>query len=74
VLAAIWDRHALGKQPWLRAFMRRSNVVAGALFILLGAGFVVSQGGLLLSATYDDLGLTALGFRLEDWLANTLQL
>jgi len=74
VLAALWDRHALGRQPWLRAVIRRSNVLAGALFILLGAGFVFSQGGLLLSGAYDALGLTDLGFRLEDWLANTLQL
>jgi cytochrome c biogenesis protein CcdA len=74
ILALLWDRYALANQRWLRAGVRRSNVVAGALFILLGAGFVLSQGGLLLSGAYDALGLTDLGFRLEDWLASTLQL
>jgi cytochrome c biogenesis protein CcdA len=74
VLAALWDRHDLGNRRWLRASVRRSNVLAGALFVALGASFVVSQGGLLLSGAYDDAGLTRLGFRLEDWLANVLQL
>ena len=74
VLAGLWDRLELHQRTWLRASVRRSNLLAGALFIALGASFVLSQGGLLLSGAYDDLGLTDLGFRLEDWLASALKL
>ena len=34
-------------------------------------GFIASQGGSMLSGTYDDLGLSALGFRLQEWAAST---
>lgn len=73
VLALVWDRYDLGRQRWLRASVRRSNLPGGALFVLLGAIFIVSQGGLLLSGVYDALGLTDLGFRLQDWIAATFE-
>jgi len=72
LLAGLWDHFELSKRGWLRASVRRSNVLAGALFIVLGATFVVSQGGLLLSGAYDDLGLTDLGYRLEEWMTGFL--
>ncbi|TME99806.1 MAG: cytochrome c biogenesis protein CcdA [Chloroflexi bacterium] len=80
VLAAVWDRYALGRRRWLRGSGIRlgrislysTNLVAGGLFVLLGASFIASQGGALLSATYDDLGLSGLGFRLQAWLASAL--
>jgi cytochrome c biogenesis protein CcdA len=72
ILAAAWDHFELGRRGWLRASMRRSNLVGGALFIALGVGFIASQGGLLLSGAYDAVGLTELGFRLQDWLAGLL--
>jgi cytochrome c biogenesis protein CcdA len=79
LLAAAWDRYDLGRRRWLRGRALRvgrltlhtTNVLAGGLFVLLGATFIASQGGALLSGTYDDLGLSALGFRLQDWLAST---
>jgi cytochrome c biogenesis protein CcdA len=72
LLAAAWDRYALGQRRWLRASVRRTNLLGGILFVALGTTFIVSQGGLLLSGVYDDLGLTQLGFRLEDWVASML--
>ena len=69
VLALIWDQFRLGHRTWLRAAARRSTVVGGALFMFLGAAFIASQGGLLLSGVYDALGLSPLSFRLEAWLA-----
>jgi len=39
--------------------------------MLMGASFIASQGGALLSGTYDDLGLSALGYRIQDWLVST---
>jgi cytochrome c biogenesis protein CcdA len=73
-LALAWDRYNLGRQRWLRASVRRSNLVGGALFVLLGIGFIVSEGGLLLSGAYDGAGLTNLGFRLQDWVAATFEI
>jgi cytochrome c biogenesis protein CcdA len=68
-LALLWDRYGLGRRRWLRMSVRRASLVGGALFMLLGVSFVASQGGLLLSGAYHDLGLSDLGFRLETWLA-----
>ncbi len=80
VLAAMWDRLSLGHRRWLRGgglrlgslSLHSTNLLAGALFVLLGATFIASQGGSLLSGTYDDLGLSALGFRLQEWIASSL--
>jgi cytochrome c biogenesis protein CcdA len=80
LLSAAWDRYDLGHRRWLRGramhlgpvWVHSTNLLAGGLFVLLGATFIVSQGGALLSGTYDDLGLSALGFRIQDWLASTL--
>jgi len=79
LLAAAWDRYDLGRKRWLRGrairlgrlCLHTTNMLAGGLFVLLGAGFIASQGGALLSGTYDDLGVSALGFRLQNWLAST---
>ena len=80
VMAAAWDRYHLGQRRWLRGralhvagfSVHSTNVLAGGLFVLLGAGFIASQGGALLSGTYDDLGVSALGARLQAWVAATL--
>jgi cytochrome c biogenesis protein CcdA len=70
VLAALWDRYNLGRRGWLRDSVRWTPVVGGALFVMLGITFIASQGGLLLSGSYDDFGLSDLGFRLQTWLAD----
>jgi cytochrome c biogenesis protein CcdA len=80
VLAATWDRLSLGRRRWLRGggvrlgsvWLHSTNLLAGALFVLLGATFIASQGGSMLGGTYDDLGLSALGFRLQEWIASSL--
>ncbi|HEV7662830.1 MAG TPA: cytochrome c biogenesis protein CcdA, partial [Chloroflexota bacterium] len=80
VLASVWDRYKLGQMHALRGrpvtfgrwSVHSTNVLGGAVFVLLGASFIASQGGSLLSGTYDDLGLSALGFRLQAWLASAL--
>jgi cytochrome c biogenesis protein CcdA len=74
VLATLWDHYHLGQRAWLRRSMRYSTVLGGALFIALGLTFILSQGGLLLSGVYDDLGLTDLGARLQDWIITVFQL
>jgi cytochrome c biogenesis protein CcdA len=80
LLSAAWDRFDLGHRRWLRGRgfqfgsirLHSTNLIAGGLFVLLGATFIASQGGALLSGTYDDLGLSALGFRLQEWVASVL--
>jgi cytochrome c biogenesis protein CcdA len=77
LLSAVWDRFDLGHRRWLRGrgirfgpiWVHSNNLLAGGLFVLLGASFIASQGGALLSGTYDDLGLSALGFRIQEWVA-----
>lgn len=77
LLSAVWDRYDVGHRRWLRGrgirlgpvWVHSSNLLAGGVFALLGATFIASQGGALLSGAYDDLGLSALGFRIQDWIA-----
>jgi cytochrome c biogenesis protein CcdA len=79
LLSMAWDRFDLGHRRWLRGSgiqfgpirVHSTNLIAGGLFVLLGATFIASQGGSLLSGTYDDLGLSALGFKLQEWVAKT---
>jgi hypothetical protein len=55
-----------------RLSLHSTNLLAGGLFVLLGASFIASQGGTLLSGTFDVLGLSELGSRLQIWIASTL--
>ena len=79
VLALAWDHYDFGHAGWLRGgpvrlgkvTLHSTNLVAGSLFVVLGTSFIASQGGSLLSGVYDDLGLSALGFRIESWVAST---
>lgn len=80
VIALLWDRYRLGQRAWLRgrAFKFRplevhsTKLVAGLLFISLGVSFIAFQGGSALSGIYADLGLDALGFRAQLWIADNL--
>lgn len=80
VIAWLWDRYQLGRRAWLRGrpleigpvTIFSTNLVAGLLFILLGASFIAFQGTSALSVYYDDLGLGDLGFRAQLWVADHL--
>jgi len=80
VIAWLWDRYQLGRRAWLRGRPLRigpfavfsTNLIAGLLFILLGASFIAFQGTSALSVYYDDLGLGDFGFRAQLWVAETL--
>lgn len=79
-IAWLWDRYQLGRRPWLRGRLLRlgpvevfsTNLLAGAMFILLGASFIAFQGSSALSGIYDDLALPELSFRAQDWIATRL--
>lgn len=80
LLAWLWDRFQLGRRGWLRGGAVRfgpltvhtTNLIAGAMLILLGGSFIAFQGASALSGFYDDLGLTDLGFAAQEWLARRL--
>jgi cytochrome c biogenesis protein CcdA len=78
LLAWLWDRYDLGHARWLRGrgvrvgplHLHTTNILGGVLLILLGSSFVALQGGSVLSAVYDDLGLGDLGFSLQVWISD----
>jgi cytochrome c biogenesis protein CcdA len=80
VLALAWDHYDLGRRGWLRGRpvplgplrVHSTNLLAGVLLIGLGLSFILSQGSSALSGVYDDLGLSDLGFRLQQWVADSL--
>lgn len=81
LIAWLWDRYQLGRRPWLRGRPLRlgpvevfsTNLIAGTIFILLGVSFILFQDSSALSGVYDDLALTELGFRAQDWIATHLE-
>ncbi|MEK7215327.1 MAG: cytochrome c biogenesis protein CcdA, partial [Chloroflexota bacterium] len=77
-LAWCWDRWDMGSRPWLRGREVRlgtlrvhsTNLIAGTLFILLGAGLIAFQGGSALSGLYADFGFNEIGLVAQTWLAD----
>jgi hypothetical protein len=50
-----------------------TNLIAGALLILLGVSFIAFQGSSALSGVYADLGLDEVGFRAQLWVSDVAQ-
>jgi hypothetical protein len=79
-IAWLWDRYDLGRKPWSQGrivhlgpiAIHTTNLVAGTLFLLLGASFIMSRGSAVLSTVYADLGLEQIGFRAQVWVQDTL--
>jgi cytochrome c biogenesis protein CcdA len=75
-LALAWDRFRIGERGLLRHAEVRlgahalpaSRLLAGVLFIMLGASFVVFEGSSALSGLYASLGLSDLTQRIEEAL------
>ncbi len=76
ILALVWDRLDLGKRRLLRGFgvemgplrVHSTNLIAGTLFILLGASFILLNGTNALSATYADLGFEEASYEADVWI------
>ena len=74
LLAALWDRYQLGRRRWLRGravqigplTIHSFNLIAGLLFLLLGAGFIVTGGTGSVAFLYESLGLESLSNRLQE--------
>jgi len=77
LLALVWDRWRLGERRWLRESVARlgpvkmplTRLVAGVLFIVVGATYVIFRGSSALGGLYADLGLTDLSQGVEVELA-----
>ena len=79
LMAALWDRLDLGRRAWLRGRELRlgrlrihtTNLISGAMFVLLGTVFIAYEGTSALSGLYEENGAVDLAYAAELW-ANSL--
>jgi cytochrome c biogenesis protein CcdA len=77
VMAFFWDR--LGSRRWLRGRevvlgklrLHTTNLISGAMFVLLGVLFIAYEGTSALSGLYESSGATDLALAAEQWVNNT---
>ena len=75
LMALFWDRLDLGRRRLLRGReisfgrlrLHTTNLVSGAMFILLGTLFIAYEGTSALSGFYETNGATDLAFAAERW-------
>jgi cytochrome c biogenesis protein CcdA len=75
LMALLWDRLDLGERRWLRGRevslgpfrLHTTNLVSGAMFVLLGVLFIAYEGTSALSGLYEAYGATDLAFAAERW-------
>ena len=75
VLALLWERLDLRDRPWLRGReisvgrfrLHTTNLVSGAMFVLLGTLFIAYEGTSALSGLYESNGATDLAFAAQTW-------
>lgn len=76
VLALAWERMGRRRTKKLRSATFRvggiqrhwSTAASSAIFVTLGAAFIVFRGANALSGAYEKVGASDLVFRLEDWI------
>ena len=75
LIAALWDRLDLGRRSWLRGRELRlgrlrihtTNLISGAMFVLLGTVFIAYEGTSALSGLYEENGAVDLAYAAELW-------
>ena len=75
LLALFWDRLDLRNSRWLRGReisvgrlrLHSTNLVSGAMFVLLGTLFIAYEGTSALSGLYESNGATDLAFAAQQW-------
>jgi cytochrome c biogenesis protein CcdA len=75
LMALFWDRLDLGRRRLIRGReisfgrlrLHTTNLVSGAMFILLGTLFIAYEGTSALSGLYESNGATDLAFAAERW-------
>lgn len=81
VMALLWDRLDLGKRRWLRgrevgvAGLRfhTTNLISGAMFVLLGIAFIAYEGTSALAGLYASGGAEDLAFTAQEWISGLTQ-
>jgi cytochrome c biogenesis protein CcdA len=81
LLALFWDRLDPRNSRWLRGQeisvgrlrLHSTNLVSGAMFILLGTLFIAFQGTSALSGLYESNGATDLAFAAQQWADGVAQ-
>jgi cytochrome c biogenesis protein CcdA len=81
LLALFWDRLDPRNSRWLRGReisvgrlrLHSTNLVSGAMFILLGTLFIAYQGASALSGLYESNGATDLAFAAQQWADGVAQ-
>ena len=76
LMAALWDRLDLGRRSWLRGRELRlgrlrihtTNLISGAMFVLLGSIFIAYEGTSALSGLYEENGAVEVAFAAEQWV------
>jgi cytochrome c biogenesis protein CcdA len=77
LMALFWDR--LRSRRWLRGRevalgkfrLHTTNLISGAMFVLLGVLFIAYEGTSALSGLYESSGATDLALAAEQWVDNT---
>ena len=77
LMALFWDR--LRSRRWLRGRevalgkfrLHTTNLISGAMFVLLGVLFIAYEGTSALSGLYESSGATDLALAAEQWINNT---
>jgi cytochrome c biogenesis protein CcdA len=75
LMSILWERFDLGNRRLLRGrevslgsfSLHTTNLISGAMFVLLGALFVAYEGTSALSGLYESNGATDLAFAAERW-------
>lgn len=75
LLALMWSRHGhrirwmRGREVRIGRFGIHSNrLISGTMFIVLGATFIIFQGGSGLSALYERFGASSAAYTVEAWI------
>lgn len=74
IFALLWDRLGVGSRKIIRGygvqfgplFIHSTNLIAGLLFVLLGASFIALGGTNALEGVYDGWGFTELSFQADE--------
>jgi cytochrome c biogenesis protein CcdA len=79
LMSLLWERLDLGNRRWLRGTevfslgpfsLHTTNLISGAMFVLLGVLFIAYEGTSALSGLYESNGATDLAFAAERWANN----
>jgi hypothetical protein len=78
LMAALWDRFDLGCRSWLRGRelslghlrVHTTNLLSGAMFVLLGVVFIAYEGTSALSGLYEENGAGDLAYTAERWFSS----